>query len=176
MRCPRPAPMPTHGASFRGELRAGDEDPWGSPGECRNPGSALFRGGGCRPWRGRRRLTLQLKGLPGSLPCRRPSSGPGAAPGPFASSAVLLWPSGCLYRQGPAASEEPIGGFPPWAQGWRGHPCPPLALTGWILMKPGHSRSIAPAVRPCLQKNDQHLSGSEKTPRQSINNAKYVGK
>ena len=159
MRCPRPAPMPTHGASFRGELRAGDEDPWGSPGECRNPGSALFRGGGCRPWRGRRRLTLQLKGLPGSLPCRRPSSGPGAAPGPFASSAVLLWPSGCLYRQGPAASEEPIGGFPPWAQGWRGHPCPPPGLdrmdpdeAGSLPIHRSCRSSLPPEERPALER------------------------
>lgn len=144
-------------------------------GDCRNPGSALCRGGSSRPWRARR-LTLQLKGLPGSLSCRRPGSGQGAAPGPFAASEAHLSPSAWLYRQGPVASEDPIGGFRPGRRDGEGTMSPPLVLIGWILMKPGHSRSIGPAVHPCLQKIDQHLSGLKKTPRQTINNAKYVGR
>ena len=54
-------------------------------------------------------------------------------------------PSGCLYRQGPVESGDPIGGFPPWAQGWRGHPCP---LPGLDRMDPDEAGSL-PIHRSC---------------------------
>lgn len=68
------------------------------------------------------------------------------------------------FGKGLSLRKMPSAGSRPGRRDGEG-PMAPLALIGWILMTPGHSRSIGPAVCPCLQKNDQHLSGSEKSPR-----------